>query len=115
VEDCKFDSAYVFKFSPREGTEAANIGDVVSPEVAQKRFVEVLRAIEGNAFRRNREKIGAVEDVYVRHGANEDGRAIGETWSGHAVHLKTGAAPGEYVRCRVGSAGPHVLYADPIQ
>ncbi|QIN83001.1 MiaB/RimO family radical SAM methylthiotransferase [Rubrobacter tropicus] len=115
VEDCQFDSAYVFKFSPRDGTEAANIGGVVSQEVAQKRFVEVLRAVEGNAFRRNRAKIGAVEDVYVRHGANEEGRAIGETWSGHAVHLKTGAVPGSYVRARVGSAGPHVLYAEPIR
>ena len=115
VEDCAFDSAYVFKFSPRAGTEAAAmIGEVVPPSVAQRRFVEVLRAVEGNAFARNRRKIGATEDVYVRHGANDEGRAIGETWSGHAVHLRTDAAPGEYVRVGIESAGPHVLYAgDP--
>src|SRR5215210_3546838 len=29
VEDCSFDSAYVFKFSPRRGTEAATLQDVV--------------------------------------------------------------------------------------
>ena len=110
VEGCSFDSAYVFKFSPRNGTEAAALGEVVAPEVAQRRFVEVLRAVEGNAIRRNRRKVGRVEEVYVRHGANEDGRAIGETWSGHAVHLQTSARPGEYVRARIESAGPHVLY-----
>jgi tRNA-2-methylthio-N6-dimethylallyladenosine synthase len=111
VEDCAFDSAYVFKFSPRAGTEAAALGETVPPKVAQRRFVEVLRAVEGNAFARNRRKIGGPEVVYVRHGANEDGRAIGETWSGHAVHLRTDANPGEYVRVKIASAGPHVLYA----
>lgn len=114
VEDCQFDSAYVFKFSPRAGTEAANMGDPVPPKVAQKRFVEVLRAVEGSAFRRNTGKVGDLEEVYVRHGANEDGRAIGETWSGHAVHLRTEASPGEYVSTRIESAGPHVLYAEPV-
>ncbi len=110
VEDCSFDSAYVFKFSPRVGTEAATLGEPVAPEVSQRRFVEVLRGIEGNAFKRNSRKVGSVEELYVRHGANEDGRAIGETWTGHAVHLKTEANPGEYVRATIESAGPHALY-----
>ena len=112
VEDCAFDSAYVFKFSPRAGTEAADLGEVIPDEVAGRRFVEVLRAVEGNAFARNRRKVGATEDVYVRHGANGEGRAIGETWSGHAVRLITDATPGEYVRVKIGSAGPHTLYAE---
>ena len=111
VEDCAFDSAYVFKFSPRSGTEAAGLGDVVAPEVARRRFLQVLRAVEGNALVGNRRRIGRTEDVYVRHGANEEGRAIGETWTGHAVHLNTDARPGEYVRVGIEGAGPHVLYA----
>ena len=115
LEDCQFDSAYVFKFSPRAGTEAANMGEPVEPKIAQRRFVEVMRAVEGSAFRRNSKKVGGFEEVYVRHGANEDGRAIGETWSGHAVHLRTGAQPGDYVRARIESAGPHVLYAEPTR
>ena len=114
VEDCAFDSAYVFKFSPRDGTEAATLGEPVAPEVAQRRFVEVLRAVEGNALSRNRRKVGGVEEVYVRHGANEDGRAFGETWTGHAVHLRTDANPGEYVRARIDSAGPHALYGSVL-
>lgn len=117
VEDCSFDSAYVFKFSPRAGTEAAGFGDhvpAVPDDVAQRRFLEVLRAIEQNAFARNRLKIGSKEQVYIRHGRNENGTAIGETWSGHAVHVDTGAKPGEYVRVEIESAGPHVLYAREI-
>jgi tRNA-2-methylthio-N6-dimethylallyladenosine synthase len=111
VEDCAFDSAYIFKFSPRKGTEAAELEGTVPEGVVQRRFLEVLRAVEQNAFARNQHKVGSLEEIYIRHGSTEDGKAIGETWSGHAVHVRTGARPGEYVRARIGSAGPHVLYA----
>jgi tRNA-2-methylthio-N6-dimethylallyladenosine synthase len=116
VEACAFDSAYIFKFSPRRGTEAAELGEMVEPGVVQRRFLEVLRAVERNAFVRNQRKVGGVEEVYVRHGSTEDGKAIGETWSGHAVHVRAdGARPGDYVRARIDAAGPHVLYAgEPI-
>jgi tRNA-2-methylthio-N6-dimethylallyladenosine synthase len=112
VEDCGFDSAYIFKFSPRRGTEAAELEGAVPADVVQRRFLEVLRAVEQNAFARNQCKVGNVEEVYIRHGSTDDGKAIGETWSGHAVHVRTGAEPGEYVRARIGSAGPHVLYTE---
>ncbi|HJQ29577.1 MAG TPA: MiaB/RimO family radical SAM methylthiotransferase [Rubrobacter sp.] len=111
VEDCSFDSAYIFKFSPRRGTEAAEIGGTVPEAVVQRRFLEVLRQVEQNAFARNQRKVGGVEDIYIRHGSTEDGKAIGETWSGHAVHVNTNVAPGQYVRAKIHSAGPHVLYA----
>jgi tRNA-2-methylthio-N6-dimethylallyladenosine synthase len=115
VEDCGFDSAYIFKFSPRRGTEAADLGDTVPDDVVRRRFLEVLRKVEQNAFARNQRKVGRVEDVYIRHGSTEGGKAIGETWSGHAVYLKNEAQPGEYVKVGIESAGPHVLYAgDPV-
>jgi tRNA-2-methylthio-N6-dimethylallyladenosine synthase len=114
VEECAFDSAYIFKFSPRRGTEAAELPGAVPEAVVQRRFLEVLRRVEQNAFWRNQRKVGGTEEIYIRHGATEDGKAIGETWSGHAVHVRTDAAPGEYVKARIESAGPHVLYAgDP--
>jgi tRNA-2-methylthio-N6-dimethylallyladenosine synthase len=111
VEDCGFDSAYIFKFSPRLGTEAAEMGDTVPEDVVQRRFVQVLRAVEQNAFARNQRKVGGVEEIFIRHGRSEGGKAIGETWSGHAVHVGTDAPPGEYVKAGIESAGPHVLYA----
>ncbi len=115
IEDCSFDSAYVFKFSPRRGTEAAGLPGAVPDDVAQRRFLEVLRAVEGNALSRNRRKIGFAEEIYIRHGHTGDGKAVGETWSGHAVHVPTDAEPGRYVTAKIESAGPHVLYAgDPF-
>jgi tRNA-2-methylthio-N6-dimethylallyladenosine synthase len=111
IEDCSFDSAYVFKFSPRRGTEAAELPGTIPNDVAQRRFLEVLRAIEANALSQNRGKIGSVEEIYIRHGHTGDGKAVGETWSGHAVHVPTDARPGMYVTARIEGVGPHVLYA----
>ena len=71
----------------------------------------MLRSVEQNAFRRNQRKVGKTEEIFVRHGATEDGKAIGETWSGHAVHVNTDTAAGSYVSATIESAGPHVLYA----
>ena len=111
VEDCEFDSAYIFKFSPRRGTEAADLPGRVPDAIVQRRFLEILRGVEQSAFRRNQRKVGSSEEIFIRHGATEDGNAIGETWSGHAVHVDTDAAPGTYVTATIESAGPHVLYA----
>src|ERR671910_2625484 len=110
VEDCSFDSAYVFKFSPRSGTGAARLAKLpgaVPEGVTQRRFLEVLRAIEQNAFHRNRRKIGSVEEIYVRYAKNGKARAVGETWSGHAVHVPTNAEPGRYVTSKIEDACPH--------
>jgi tRNA-2-methylthio-N6-dimethylallyladenosine synthase len=111
VADCAFDSAYIFKFSPRRGTEAADLPGSVPDAVVQRRFLEILRQVEQNAFSRNRRKVGRTEEIYIRHGSTGYGRAIGETWSGHAVHVNTDAVPGTYVEAEIESAGPHVLYA----
>jgi tRNA-2-methylthio-N6-dimethylallyladenosine synthase len=113
VEDCGFDSAYIFKFSPRKGTQAADLPGTVPDDVIQRRFLEVLRSVEQNAFTQNQRKVGSIEDVYIRYGSSGNGKAIGETWSGHAVHLESDRTPGEYERVLIESAGPHVLYAVP--
>ncbi|CAN5514804.1 tRNA (N6-isopentenyl adenosine(37)-C2)-methylthiotransferase MiaB [soil metagenome] len=114
VEECGFDSAYIFKFSPRRGTRAADLPGTVPEELIQRRFAEVLGSVEQNAFVQNQRKVGVEEAVYIRHGSAEDGRSIGETWSGHAVHLRTRTLPGGYERTSIESAGPHVLYGSPV-
>ena len=84
---------------------------VVSEKVAQRRFMEVLRAVEQNAFKRNQSKVGSVEEIYVRHSHAGENKGVGEAWSGHAVHVPTDASAGKYVTAKIESAGPHVLYA----
>lgn len=44
-EKCRFDAAYIFKYSPRPGTPAANMGDIVSPQIKRERFL-VLESVQ---------------------------------------------------------------------
>ena len=42
-EECKFDAAYIFKYSPRAGTPAAELADDVPASVKSARFLELER------------------------------------------------------------------------
>ena len=55
VEYCKFDSAYIFKYSPRPGTPAFEMDDDVGPEEKTSRFrhlEDVQRSVQGDNLRR---------------------------------------------------------------
>ncbi len=52
-EQCRFDSAYLFKYSPRKGTPAAEKGDDIADELKTARFLElekVQRRIQRESF-----------------------------------------------------------------
>src|SRR5919202_2321897 len=68
VEDCSFDSAYIFKFSPRAGTEAAELEGVVPADVVGRRFFGVLWPAEENVYAGKNNKVGGMEGVFLRHG-----------------------------------------------
>jgi tRNA-2-methylthio-N6-dimethylallyladenosine synthase len=55
AERCEFDSAYIFKYSPRPGTPAFEMPDDVSPKVKTERFLqleEVQKRNQVNALNR---------------------------------------------------------------
>jgi tRNA-2-methylthio-N6-dimethylallyladenosine synthase len=55
VEHCEFDSAYIFKYSPRPGTPAFEMEDDVSPDEKTRRFREleaVQRSIQERILQR---------------------------------------------------------------
>lgn len=43
VEQCQYDGLYIFKYSQRKGTPAANLPDAVDPEIISERFFAVER------------------------------------------------------------------------
>ena len=50
---CEFDSSYIFKYSPRPGTPAAELVDDVSAKVKKERFIEldkINKINQQNAF-----------------------------------------------------------------
>ena len=66
VAEAGYDSAYTFIFSPRPGTEAAELIDrFVAAEVVAERFERLRRVVERSALRRHEARVGRQEEVLV--------------------------------------------------
>lgn len=53
VDYCKFDSAFSFKYSPREGTPAAAMGDQIPQNIKEERLSELNRHLDKWALANN--------------------------------------------------------------
>ena len=65
VRDVEFDSAFTFKFSPREGTPALKLPDAVPDEVASERLERLIAAVREISRARNAAVVGETFEVLV--------------------------------------------------
>ena len=77
----RFDEAYTYKYSAREGTPATRLPerDFVEPRVAQARLeelIEVSRAIQAES---NASEVGRTEEVLIEKVARDPGQLLGRT------------------------------------
>jgi len=70
VNTCKYDSAFTFIYSPREGTPAAKMEDKVSLEEKEQRLYKLNEVINNYSLENNKKVIGNIEKVLVE-GINE--------------------------------------------
>ncbi len=78
-EACNYDMAYIFKYSIRTGTPAAELGDQISDEVKERRNGILLDILQKNSLRRTAGLIGTVEEVLVEGRDKTGARFTGRT------------------------------------
>ena len=114
-EACDYDMAYIFKYSIRTGTPAAELGDQIADEVKERRNHELLEILKRNSERRNATLLGTVEEVLVE-GADKTGlRYTGRT-AGNRVCIFD-ASPrlvGQLVPLRITRASVSTLYGELV-
>jgi tRNA-2-methylthio-N6-dimethylallyladenosine synthase len=76
---CNYDMAYVFKYSVRTGTPAAEMGDQVPDEVKERRNQILLEILQKNSLRRTAGMVGTIEEVLVDGRDKRGGRFTGRT------------------------------------
>ncbi|MCC6415952.1 MAG: tRNA (N6-isopentenyl adenosine(37)-C2)-methylthiotransferase MiaB [Opitutaceae bacterium] len=64
-EACNYDMAYIFKYSIRSGTVAADLADQVPDEEKERRNQVLLDILRKNSERRTAQLIGTIEEVLV--------------------------------------------------
>ncbi len=111
--EAEYDSAYTFIFSPRPGTEAADLSDrFVAPEVCAERFARLRTVVERSARQRHEARIGRVEEIVIEGPSKRDpGRLTGRTRQNKLVHFPSvrPLRPGTTATAAVTAAGAHSL------
>ena len=110
-EACNYDMAYVFKYSVRSGTPAAEMGDQVPDEVKERRNQTLLDILHRNSLRRNESLLGTVQEVLVE-GPDKTGlRYTGRTRGNRvAIFEASPRLVGELVAMKVDRATVSSLY-----
>jgi tRNA-2-methylthio-N6-dimethylallyladenosine synthase len=105
VGEVGYDSAFTFVFSPRRGTEAAEMADQVPDEVKHERIERLIDVVQQAAEARNRERIGRVEEVLVEGPSRTDESLLrGRTRRNTTVNFAGSAQPGELVPVEIKAA-----------
>ncbi len=109
----EYDYAYTFIFSPRPGTEAAEMtGLFVDPAVAAERFQRLRVVVEHSALSKHLARVGRIEEVIVEGPSKKDPSVIsGRTRQNKLVHFPAmqPLRVGSYATVEVTSAAPHHL------
>jgi len=108
----RYDSAFLFKYSPRAGTRAFKWSDSV-PEAEKGRRLERLIAVqEAISAERNRALVGSEVEVLVEGPARRpEGWVTGKTPQFKTTVLPGPADRGDVVRVRVEGTSSHTLRA----
>jgi tRNA-2-methylthio-N6-dimethylallyladenosine synthase len=116
--EAHFDSAYTFVFSPREGTEAAEMVDqFCDPEEVKDRYVRLRTVIERSALAKYRARIGRVEEVVVEGPSKKDPTVLtGRTAHNKLVHFASEPLRvGTYVTTRITDAAHQYLLGELVE
>ena len=105
VEDVRYDSAFTFIYSPRRGTEAADLPDQVPEEIKHERLERLVEAVQRIAAERNAGRVGTVQEVLVEGASRTDGSLLrGRTRGNVTVNFAGDAEPGRLVDVLIESA-----------
>ena len=92
-EEVKYDAAFTFLYSPRQGTPAAAMKDNVPDSVKHERFNRLLKVIEAGVMSHSKEMVGKTYSVLVDGPSKKDPKMLsGYTESGKLINFAGPAA-----------------------
>ena len=110
VEQVGFGGAFTFVFSPRQGTEAAELPDEVPEDVKRDRIERLIDLVQWLARERNHDRIGSIEEVLVEGLSRTDPALLrGRTRRNTTVNFAGSALPGELVPVQIEGASSTTL------
>ena len=88
VNTCKYDGAYTFIYSPREGTPASKMKDDISLETKNNRLYKLNEVVNKYALEANKKYLNKVVPVLIEGESEKDGMLMGYTDTMKLVNVK---------------------------
>jgi tRNA-2-methylthio-N6-dimethylallyladenosine synthase len=105
VDQVGYDGAFTFIFSPRRGTEAAELDGQLSHGVKRERMGRLVELVQERARERAQRFVGRTLDVLVEGPSRTDpSRLRGRSRHNKTVNFDGVAEPGEFVQVEIDSA-----------
>jgi len=117
MREVRYDGAFMFKYSPREGTKAYKMEDDVSEETKTKRLQEIINLQQQISYELNQELIGKEEVVLIEGFSKKSDKFLsGRTDSNKVVIIPFNEIlkPGEYVKVKINRATSATLFGEYI-
>jgi tRNA-2-methylthio-N6-dimethylallyladenosine synthase len=111
VEEVGYDSAFTFMFSPRRGTQAAEMSDgLVAHPVKVERMERLLEIVQRNALARAQRFLGRTVEVLVEGASRTDPERLrGRTRHNKVVNFSGLSHPGELTDVAITTATSQTL------
>ncbi len=114
----RYDGAYMFKYSPREGTKSFKMKDNVSDEIKTKRLQEIIDLQREISLEKNQASIGSEEIILIEGFSKKSNKFYsGRTDTNKVVIVPFGEKyrEGDYIKVKINKATSATLFADFIE
>ncbi len=118
IQKVRYDGAFMFKYSPREGTKAFDMIDDVSEEVKAKRLNDIIDLQHKISFEINQSEIGTEKIILVEGSSKKsDDFLAGRTDTNKIAVLPKNdeIVVGDYVKVIINRATSATLFADFLE
>ncbi|MCH8326739.1 MAG: tRNA (N6-isopentenyl adenosine(37)-C2)-methylthiotransferase MiaB [Bacteroidetes bacterium] len=115
LREVRYDGAYMFKYSPREGTKAYKIKDDVSEKIKVKRLQEIIDIQQQISFEKNQEQIGTDEIILIEGFSKKSNDYLAGRTDGNKVVIIPAdkkIETGSYVKVKINRATSGTLFGD---
>jgi len=115
MQKVKYDGAYMFKYSPREGTKAFKMEDDVPEATKSKRLQEIIDLQQQFSFDVNQQRLGKNEIVLVEGSSKKSEDFLSGRTDGNKVVVfprQENISEGDYIEVSINRATSGTLFGD---
>lgn len=115
MEKVKYDGAFMFKYSPREGTKAFRMGDDVPEEVKSKRLQQIIEIQHRHSLELNTKLIGKTEKVLVEGFSKKSDKFFAARTDSNkivVIPIQDGIVEGDYVEVKIDRVTSGTLFGE---